>query len=184
MRKIGLSGLLLLSVCGCSGMSNTEGGLLGGGLLGAGVGALATRGNPAGALIGGVAGAMIGGVAGSAQDARQDRRAYAQAQANAVAVATRNQMTINDVVQLSQSRTSDELIIGQMNSTNSVFSLTTDDLRYLQDQGVSQRVIAEMQARRNLVVVPAPRTVVVADPYYPGPAVGVGIGYGYGYRRW
>ena len=50
-KKIVLLGMMLLPAVGCSGMNNTEKGLLGGGAVGAGIGALATRGSPAGALV-------------------------------------------------------------------------------------------------------------------------------------
>src|SRR4051794_40633604 len=70
---------LVPGVCGsgCQGMNHTEEGALGGGVIGAGAGALVGsalchRGGAAtGALIGGALGATTGAVAGSNQDERE-----------------------------------------------------------------------------------------------------------------
>ena len=55
---------------GCQNMSNTDRGVLGGGALGAGIGALAggPRHAGAGALIGDAAGALTGGLIGNSAD--------------------------------------------------------------------------------------------------------------------
>lgn len=175
MRKTWLSGLLMLSVCGCSSMSNSEKGLLGGAAVGTGAGALIGRGNPAAMLVGGAVGAMVGGVAGSDQDRREDRKAIQTAIANDRA---RNQMGINDIVQLAQRGTPDDIIIRQIDATGSVFNLTADDLNYLQDQNVSRNVISAMQVRRTrtVVVQPRPDVIYVApSPVYMEPGVSVGI---------
>lgn len=176
--KSWLISLSLLSTVGCSCMSNTEKGMLGGTAAGVGAGALIGRGNPAAMAIGGIAGAMTGGLFGSAQDAREDRRAWAQAHSNAQAAQAARQMSINEVVQLSQQRMPDQMIVNQMNTTGSSFDLRSDDLIYLRQQGVSDHVITQMQVRRGgpVVVHPAPRVVVVEQP--PPPHVAVGVGFG------
>src|SRR2546430_16807567 len=95
-RKLVISGLLLVAPCGCSSMNNTERGAVGGGIIGglAGTAIGAATGHPgAGAAIGAGTGAVLGGLVGNEED-RQDRR-IAAAQA-------RNQMSLNDVVQLAQ----------------------------------------------------------------------------------
>ena len=175
--KTWLIGLSLLSTVGCSAMNNTEKGLLGGAAVGTGAGALLTRGHPAGMLVGGALGAMTGGIVGSEQDRREDRKAYAQAVANSQAA---RQMSVNEVIQLTQQRTPDHIIIGQINSTGSVFSLTTNDILDLQNHGVSSAVIQTMQARRYsravVVAPPPPQVVYVEPPPPPGFVVGVGIG--------
>ncbi|MCS7046338.1 MAG: glycine zipper domain-containing protein [Gemmataceae bacterium] len=163
-------------------MNHTERGAL----LGGGFGALAgtvlggMSGNPgAGAAIGAGTGALIGGLAGHEEDRREQRLAAAQA---------RNQMSLNDVVQLAQRNVSDQIIINQINSSGSVFNLTSQDVIYLRDQGVSERVIAHMQSARRPVYVdgrwvyPAGSVVLVEPP--PPVSVGVGVGYVAGPRRW
>jgi hypothetical protein len=167
-KKLWLSGLLILT-CGCSSMNNTEKGLLGGAAVGTGAGALIGRGNPAAMALGGIGGAAIGGIAGSAQDAREDRKkAYAAAEAAANAQAAR-QMSINEIVQMAQQRQSDAVIIGQINTTGSIFRLTSDDVNYLHQQGVSDQVINYMQQPRYVAVQPRP-VVIYERPYvYPPP---------------
>src|SRR5258708_4246615 len=62
--------------CGCSSMSNTEAGAVGGGLVGAGAGAVvghALGNTGAGALIGAGAGALTGGLIGNSQDEREKK---------------------------------------------------------------------------------------------------------------
>lgn len=175
--KTWILGLSLLSTLGCSSMNNTEKGMLGGAAVGTGAGALLGRGHPGAMLVGGLLGTAVGGIAGSEQDRRDDRRAWAQAQANAQA---QRQMSVPEVIQLSQRGTSDDIIINQIHSTGSVFNLTTNDLIDLQNHNVSNRVIAAMQARRiarPVVVAPAPppEVVYVAPPPPPPPGFGVGV---------
>ncbi len=169
--KTWIIGLSILSTVGCSGMSNAEKGMLGGAGVGTAVGALATRGNPAGMVLGGLFGTAVGGMAGESQDRREDRRAIAQAYANAQA---QRQMSVQDVIQLSQRNTPDHIIIGQINSTGSAFNLSTNDILDMQNQGVSSAVIASMQSHRpRAVVVGPPPPVVYMDA--PPPHVGVVI---------
>jgi hypothetical protein len=53
-------------------------------------------------------------------------------------------MTINDVIALSQDSVSDDVIISQMEATDSYFRLTTDDIVALRKAGVSDKVINAM----------------------------------------
>ena len=185
MRRLRwLGGLILLGACGCSSMNNTEAGALGGGAIGAGVGALvgaATGHAGAGALIGGATGAGIGALAGHSEDRAEAR----QKKAVDDYYAAHPPVSINDVIQMTQSHISDDIIIGQIRSSASAYALTAADITMMKQQGVSDRVIAYMQARvaPAAMVVPG-RTVYVVESYGPPPvAVGVGIGYGY-HRRW
>ncbi|HEX3149158.1 MAG TPA: glycine zipper domain-containing protein [Gemmataceae bacterium] len=171
---------------GCSSMSNTSKDALAGGAIGAGAGAIidkATGGKGgAGAIIGAASGALIGGAIGNEKD--QKEKAVLQAHA----AATANQMRIDEVITMSQSKLSDDVIITRIRTTGSVFNLTADDLRNLASSGVSDAVINEMQSRRpeayprqRYVAVPAgPPPVIVAQPapvyvYGPPPPVGVGV---------
>ncbi len=183
-----LTGLLVLMQCGCTGMNNTQQGAVSGGLLGAGLGAIvggATRNAGAGALIGGLAGTAVGTAVGNDRDRVEDRQhARAIAAAN---TAARNQMRLEDVVQLAQRQTPDDIIIRQIDQTNSIFHLTNDDIFYLQDNRVSASIIGFMQSRRSPRVVMAepvpvivhPRPVVIHE-HHP---VGVGVMIG-GRGRW
>ncbi len=178
-------GLALLAACGCSGMNNTDRGMVGGGLIGAGVGTVVGGlvGHPGvGAAIGGGAGALTGAAVGSAHDKADQRAAQA-----AYATAVRNPpLSITNVVELAQRNTPDEVIINQMDTTGSVYQLTAADIAYLQDNRVSPRVIMAMQNRTTArPVVAVPRHVYVYEPPPPPVAVGVGFGFssGPGYRR-
>jgi hypothetical protein len=121
---------------------------------------------------------------------REDAHAVALAQAQA----QQQRMGIADIIGLSKSGQSDTIIINQIRNTRSTFQLTASDLDMLKVNGVSDRVIAEMQAARaapgvvyqqpqvvydtNGVVVQQPPVVVVQPrPYY------YGYGPGYYYRR-
>lgn len=53
-------------------------------------------------------------------------------------------LSIDDVKKMSKAGLSDSVIIGQIQSTNSVFYLSTADIIYLKNSGVSQRVIDYM----------------------------------------
>ena len=169
-------GALLLASCGCSTMNNTERGAVTGGVLGGLAGTVigGMSGHPgAGAAIGAGSGALLGGLVGNEED-RQDRRAAAWA--------ARNAITVNDVVQMSQRRVGDDLIINQIYNSSTVFNLSSQDVIYLREQGVSDRVITAMQTARGYRVV-RPSGVVIVDPPPPPVSVGVGFGYSYG-RRW
>jgi len=172
----------VLAVCGCSSMNNTEAGAGAGGLIGAGTGALigsATGHTGAGALIGAGVGAVSGGLIGHAVDKSEERTAAQIAAAN-----PRGSMGLIDVVQLTQARASDDVIIAQIRTTASVFRLSSADTIYLKQQGVSDAVITEMLATATryppTVAVPVYGPPVYADP----PPVSVGVGFGYYGRRW
>lgn len=170
---------LLLGSTGCSTMNNTERGAVAGGVLGglAGTAIGAMSGNAgAGAAIGAGSGAILGGLAGNAED-RQERREAAWA--------ARNALSLNDVVQMSQRQIDDQLIINQIHSSSTVFNLSGQDVIYLRDQGVSQRVISALQAHRGpyRVVRPAGSVVIVDPPPPPPVSFGIGVGYVYPHHR-
>lgn len=187
---------------GCSTLTGTEAGALGGGAIGtaAGLAIGAATGNPkTGAVVGGLAGAGIGGLAGHAADEKEKKEVIqAQAVANAEAQAAAQQQAqmlgLTDVVRLSQQGVDPDVICEQIRNTRSVFQLSTSDIEYLTACKVDPRVIRAMQSARGVpgtvVVNPRPRTVVVRDepvvvyerPYYYRPhcyppPVGVGISY-------
>ncbi len=105
-----------------------------GGVLGAGVGAIMgyQSGHPyQGALIGGAVGTAGGAAVGS-----QIKKPVAQDTAP---------LTMARVVELTKQGVSSDDIITRIKATNSKYSLTAEDVTYLNKQGVSQRVIEAMQ---------------------------------------
>ncbi|AWM36007.1 hypothetical protein GobsT_62430 [Gemmata obscuriglobus] len=188
---------------GCSTMNNTERGAAiggtGGAAVGAGIGALTGR-PVAGALIGGGLGAAGGALVGNDVDKREQRdREVAQAAALADARAAGQRVGVFDVIRMAQEGQDDQVIINQIRSTGSTFLLEPSDLSELKRNGVSARVITEMQATRpaarpTRVVVrepgpviyesPPPVVVVRPRPVYVGPPPPYRYGYGYGYRHW
>ncbi|WP_020468964.1 glycine zipper domain-containing protein [Zavarzinella formosa] len=196
------TGLMILGLLpflgGCAGTSQTTQGAGIGALLGTGTGALlgsATGHTGTGALLGLGAGTIIGGAIGNEED-RREKNALIQAKNEAEVRAAQQgtRLGLTDVIQLSRQNLGDEVIINQIRSTHSTFQLSTEDLRSLKENGVSDRVVVEMQNARperpETVVVPRyvpyyarPRYYYGPGPYYyygpppppPPPAVGVGF---------
>lgn len=120
--------------------------------IGGAVGALA------GGIIGhqsgsGVGGALIGGAvgagAGALIGAQIDKPGTKAAQDTQV---TQNtplaQLTMQQIVDLTKGGATGDDIIAKIKATNSKYSLTQDDINFLRNQGVSQRVIEAMQAAK------------------------------------
>lgn len=169
-----------LPLGGCA--THTETGALAGGGLGAATGALigsASGHTGAGALIGAGAGALAGSLIGNEKD--QQERANA---ARLAAATAPGPMTIADVVNMTQSQVAEDTIIMQIRSTRSVFQVTPQDVIWLKQQGVSDRVVQAMLASNQRY----PRRVygdgVVVEPVYvvapppPPPPVSFGVSYG------
>jgi len=183
--------LAVFAVLPAGGCSHTDQGIVGGGILGAGLGALAggRRNAGAGALIGGATGAVVGGALGSREDSR-DRRVAAVEAAAAQSV-NRGPVTVDDVLTMAASGTSDSVIISQIRTTRSTFALSNDDIVRLTNARVSESVVREMQATTGRPVVgvrpvhvyervpvyhPCPQPVYVVPAYPPPPpSIGVGI---------
>jgi outer membrane lipoprotein SlyB len=180
LRRLGCGAVLpVLLVCGCSSMSNTDKGVLGGGAIGAGTGALvgsATGHAGAGALIGGAVGAVTGGLVGNAVDKSEERTAALVAASNG----TRGPLGITDVASMTQAHVSDEVIISQIRATGSVFRLSSDDIIWLKRNGVSDPVLQEMQASASRY----PATVYAPAPVYVAEPAPVYVGFGYYRHRW
>jgi hypothetical protein len=115
-------------------------------------------------------------VAGASQD-RQDRRIAAE-----VAASRQPPLSIQDVINLTASGMSDDVIINQIRASGAIYHLTADDLMVLNNGGVREAVIRELQAtssrpiRRVFTAVPQP--VYVVEPA-PPPPVGFGVGVTY-----
>jgi hypothetical protein len=161
-------------------MNNTEKGMLGGGAIGGIGGALVGNavGRPgAGAAIGAGLGAVTGGLIGNSKDKEELQQAQA--------MAARGPLSLAEVIQMAQQHISDDIIIGQIRTTGSVYHLTPSDIVTLKQNGVSDVVVREMQltatrpARRIYSATPVYRyePVYVVQPPPPPVSVGVGLGY-------
>ena len=173
IQSLALAPLPLL-LAGCYAPNHTAAGMGNG----AGIGALAgviighqSGHTGTGALIGAATGAFAGGLIGNAEDAREERDAalyHAQ-----LVEQNRNMMTNYDLVRMTQSGISDDVIIGTMHSRGGRFDLSPDAMISLKSSGVSDRVLLAVQqngAAPPPPIVDPPHMVVV-----PPPPVGVGV---------
>lgn len=179
-----LPGLWMLT--GCSSMSPTERGILGGGAIGAGTGAIigsATGKTGAGAAIGTAVGAISGGLLGNEIEQSENRT---KAELAAQQAPVRGPLSLQEVAQMAQQGISDQVIIGQIRSTRSIYNLTPNDIAWLKSQNVNDPVVLEMQATQSRVVPvsrvygrpcygPHPPGIVYVEPYPP--PIGVGFSY-------
>ncbi|HEY2827922.1 MAG TPA: glycine zipper domain-containing protein [Pirellulales bacterium] len=176
--------VFMSSSVGCHSPYYADQGALAGGLGGAGLGALigSTSGHTgAGAAIGAAAGALTGGAVGGALD-NIDAKNRAQ-----IAAATGHPaaaVSVNDVIAMSRSGIDEQIIVNQLASAGLQRPLQSNDVIYLQQNGVTPHVISIMQQTRVAVngpppgaIVGPPPAVVVADPYY-GPYYGYRPYYG------
>jgi hypothetical protein len=161
-------------------MSNGEKGAVAGGALGAGTGALigsATHHTGAGAVIGTAVGAIAGGLTGHAID-ESERKQDAKLAA-ATAPPAREPLRYEDIVQMTRQAVSDDIIITQIRTSNTIFNMTANEITWLKQNGVSDAVIREMQMtpyRQRRVYQAVPVEPVYVRPAPPPPVVGVGIG--------
>jgi hypothetical protein len=173
-----LVGLLLVwSTGGCQSPYRADQGALFGGLLGAGTGAivgdaLGGKAGP-GAAIGAGLGAITGAAVGSELDEieAQNRAMIEQQLGRQLAAGA---VRLDDVVAMTQAGVNDELIINHVRAHGMAAPLQTSDLIFLQQQGVSTRVIKAMQepprpAATPVVVREAPPPPVVIHEYGYGP---------------
>jgi hypothetical protein len=128
-----------------------------------------------GALLGGAVGALAGGVIGHGRDADayrhwQYQRAQQQQQLAYYSQAT----SLSDLVRMSQSGLSDQVIVNHIRQRGIQTGLTVQDIVWLHQQGVSEPVISAAQQIRGPgpVVATAPPAYrsapVVVRPYYRG----------------
>lgn len=179
LERVMLLGVTLVACAstGCSHMSNTaRGGAIGAG-AGAGAGALIGRaaGNTgAGALIGTAAGTVIGGMIGNDIDQEEKRDMQGRviaAEAREVdahqqmaAQQAYSEVTVDQVVTMSQSGVPEQVIINQIRTTGSVFHLNSSEIAFLKSNAVSDAVIMEMQNTRNRPRASAPPPTVIRQP--------------------
>jgi len=148
---------------GCQSPYHADQGALFGGLVGAGSGAIigSQVGNPgAGAAIGGAIGSLTGAAVGSELDhieARNAANLAAIEQQLGQQVAARA-ATVDDVVAMTNAGVDEELIVNHIRHNGAAVRLQAADVISLQQQGVSSRVIAVLQAP------PAPQEQMAAAP--------------------
>lgn len=143
--------MLLLFVCfsvvlfgvGCQNTQSraVEGGIIGG-LLGATAGGIIGHQSGhggRGAAIGAATGVLAGALVGS-----QIEKPKAQGQEEAAVSQNANQMSLQQIIDLSNQKVSDDEIINKMRATNSKFNLSAVDAAYLREHGISQKVIDAM----------------------------------------
>lgn len=184
MKHIALvSGVLLCGAVGCASPYHTDRGAVFGGVAGAGVGALvgAAVGEPlAGAAIGAGVGTLTGAAVGSSLDDIEARN-RAEIAARMGRPVPLGAVTTTDIIAMSQSGVSEEVIVTHVRNNGVAQPLQTNDLITLQNNGVSPRVIQAMQtsvprfAQATVVhPMPAPPPIIVeehyiGDPWYPPP---------------
>ena len=124
------------------------------------------------------------------EDEARARAAADQARAQQALVAA---VTVPDVVDMTQARVDEGVIIDRIHTHGIAAPLQTNDVIYLHQRGVSGNVIAAMQsqpvaaqmAQPGQYYYPPPGAVYVDGGYYydrpryyyPPPVVGVGIGF-------
>ena len=166
-------GLVVLST-GCQSPYHSDRGAALGGLLGAGTGAIvgAASGQPgAGAAIGAGVGALGGAALGNAIDESEarNRQMIAQQLGRQVAVGS---VTINDVIAMTKANVGEELIVNHVRANGMAAPLAANDLILLQQEGVGQQVIAQMQTspprpvQPVMVEQPGPTPVIVEEYHY------------------
>jgi outer membrane lipoprotein SlyB len=133
-------GISLFLLAGCQTKTGT--GALAGGALGATAGGLIGGGE--GALIGGAIGAVGGGLVGAALD-EQDRKIMQQQSPSTLnKIDTGQQLSVNDIKAMTKAGINENVIISQIDATNSVFYLSSEEIIDLKKSGVSQKVINYM----------------------------------------
>ncbi len=118
-----------------------------GGVLGAAAGGIIghqSHSGGAGAGIGAAVGALSGAVIG-AQIEKKPAGESAPSQPVTVASTSEAQMSVLQVIELSKSGATENIIIDKIKKSNSKFNLTPEDVDYLKKEGVSQNIINAMQ---------------------------------------
>lgn len=129
---------LLLTGCATKGQT--------GALVGAGVGAGGGYliGGGTGAVIGAGVGAVSGGLIGSSLDQRDQENLRSESPSTYKRVDSGEQLSINDVIALSNAGVSESKIIDLLQKTNSRYVLNTNQIDAMRRAGVSERVINYM----------------------------------------
>ena len=153
--------LLCGLMTGCETMPGdrkTQGAVIGGAAGAAAGAAVGGKNRMLGAIIGGVLGAGGGYVIASKTDRpneesirtadrrSKDEPASVEAASNATTADLNNDgfVTMDEIVAMKKAGFSDDAMVDRMRATGQIFELTAEQRRYLQEQGVSRRVLDEM----------------------------------------
>ena len=169
-RFVYLAAILLIHPgCQASHPNAAVGGLLGGttgGMMGAAIGSHEGK-TGEGALIGALAGGVTGAVIGNQTDEANLR--YRQA-ANQNAIAAEQAAVTNEqVIEMTRSGLSDEVISNQIKTSGVAQRVSTQDIIELKSQGVSDLVIRQLQTT-SVQPILENRTPPL---YAPGPVINV-----------
>jgi uncharacterized protein YcfJ len=178
---------LAITLGGCvnpdGSQDNTGTGLLAGGAIGAGTGALlgSVSGHAGqGALIGAALGTITGGLIGHSMDQEQQARLRAEAPATYARVEQGQPLGVADVKALAAAKISDDVIISQIKNSHTVYHLSTADIIDLHNSNVSEKVIDYMINTPNTASsAPAETVVTQAPPPAPVETMVVSPGPGY-----
>ena len=166
----------LVLAAGCQ--TNTGTGMLAGGAIGALAGGAigaATHHAGTGALIGAAAGTAVGGLTAQAVNNHEQKQAVQ-------AAAQHQAIGLQDVIDMTKSGTTPEIILNQIRTSGTVFHLSGQDIIWLQQNHVDPGVIEAMQATATqppagppvvYMRSPPPPSVIYVEP--PPPPVGVGF---------
>lgn len=144
-----------------------------------------------GAAIGALTGALAGGLVGDSQDAHEERHAAISLAHYERAAQQAQAMNNSDLVYMTQSGISEDVIKAAVNTRGGNFDLSPAAIVHLKNNGVSDRVILAIQSKHmaaQSMIIPASRTyapvpltevVVVPAP----PTIGFGIDFGPHYHR-
>jgi outer membrane lipoprotein SlyB len=142
---IAFSGL----ICGCeSNQTRVAEGAVVGGVVGATAGGIIGHQSGhggEGAGIGAAAGALLGAVVGSQIQKNPQQKPSAASGQQPQGGPSPNQISLQQIVDMTKQGVHEDVIIDKIRLTNSKYTLSADDLNYLQTNGVSQKVISVMQ---------------------------------------
>lgn len=164
MKRVLLATLVVaLSAGQLSAQQHTRDGAVVGGTAGAIIGGIIGHQNdetPEGAIIGGVVGAVAGGLMGKAKDQQVQRERYYQnriyQQDQQLQAYQQRAVRMSDVISMSQSGLGEAVIINHVQTNGLDRKLEVNDIIYLHQQGVSERVITAMQNAPLAGAQPAP----------------------------
>jgi len=153
MKRIAIiitSIIIIVTQSGCASSPNraAEGSVIGG-LVGATTGAIIgnqghdrNQDRTRGALIGGAIGAIGGALVGSQI---QKQPSQQQAVSPAQQTANPNQIPLSQVVEWARQGVHEDVIIDRIRLSNSRYTLSEADVNYLKSNGVSGKVLMQMQ---------------------------------------
>ena len=134
-------------------------GAVAGGLAGAAIGENNDR-----PITGAVIGSAVGALTGAAIGDSMDRDREYQSAANAAA---QQALSMDDVVNMSSSGLSDDVIVRQIRLDGVRRAPDKHDLVELTRAGVSERVIEELQSAGSVPVIVTPRRATIVEHHYP-----------------